>query len=137
MSYDRQTVDGSPPATRGFTVRSLFAFDDRAGVVGMTSFGKSRIEDRPAFSAPFLSAVVGLRLGEIFTLDVHPDHQDKGIGRQLMAAAFAGLRERGLGKAYLWFSTAIPRAISTSGWVDATSPTATRTCGCRGLPRLA
>ena len=102
MSYDRQTVEWAHQIRhKGLHCPILVAYDDRAGVVGMTSFGKSRIEDRPA-SAPFLSGNPDFGSGEVFTLYVHPDHQDRGIGRQLMGAAFAGLRERGLAKAYVW-----------------------------------
>ncbi len=102
MSYERQMVEWAHQIRhKGLHCPILVALDDRAGVVGMTSFGKSRIEDRPA-SAPFLSGNVSLGSGEVFTLYVHPDHQDKGVGRQLLGAAFAGLREKGLAKAYVW-----------------------------------
>ena len=102
MSYDRQTVEWAHQIRhKGLHCPILVAYDDKAGVVGMTSFGKSRIEDRPA-TATFLSGNVSLGSGEIFTLYVHPDHQDRGIGRQLMGAAFAGLREKGLAKGYVW-----------------------------------
>lgn len=58
-------------------------------VVGFTNFGSAR-EGQPA------------REGEIFMLYVATDWRDRGIGRQLIMAAFDALRDRGFGAAGIW-----------------------------------
>lgn len=100
MSYDRQTVEWAHQIRhKGLHSPILVALDARGTVAGMTSFGKARIDDLPA-AADFTGG--NSVTGEVFTLYVHPDNQDRGIGRELMAAAFAGLREKGLARAYVW-----------------------------------
>ena len=102
MSYDRQTVEWAHQIRhKGLHCPILVALDARGAVVGMTSFGRARLEDRPA-AAPFLKTTNGIAPGEVFTLYVHPDHQDRGVGRQLLLGAFAGLRERGMSQAFVW-----------------------------------
>jgi len=46
--------------------------------------------------------------GEIYTLYVRPDFQNRGIGRALICALLAGLRERGCHQAMLWVLAANP-----------------------------
>lgn len=100
MSYDRQTVEwGHQIRHKSLHSPILVAIDARGTVVGHTSFGRARLDDLPA-AVDYLST--NGMTGEIFTLYVHPDSQDRGIGRQLMAAAFAGIREKGLARAYVW-----------------------------------
>jgi GNAT superfamily N-acetyltransferase len=102
MSYDRQTVEWAHQIRhKGLHCPILVAHDETGSLVGMTSFGRARLEDRPA-SAPFLASGDGNGTGEVFTLYVHPDRQDRGIGRVLLAAAFEGLRAKGLNRAYVW-----------------------------------
>lgn len=102
MDYDRQAVEWTHQIRhKSLHAPILVAFDDRAGVVGVSSFGRSRIEDRPA-RPPFTQPGLSSGSGEVFTLYVHPDHQDRGVGRLLIAGAFEGLRERGLNRAYVW-----------------------------------
>jgi GNAT superfamily N-acetyltransferase len=102
MSYDKQTADWAYQIRhKGLHCPILVALDARGAVVGLTSFGRARIEDRPA-AAPFLKSTGGLGPGEVFTLYVHPDSQDAGIGRLLLDGAFAGLRERGMSQAFVW-----------------------------------
>jgi GNAT superfamily N-acetyltransferase len=102
MDYDRQTIEWTYQIRhKSLHAPIVAALEDGFGVVGLTSFGRSRIEDRPA-RPPFTQVGISLGSGEIFTLYVHPDHQNRGIGRALIGAAFAGLRERGLNQAYVW-----------------------------------
>jgi ribosomal protein S18 acetylase RimI-like enzyme len=46
--------------------------------------------------------------GEIYTLYVRPDWQNRGVGRGLLCALFRGLRERGCRQAMLWVLAANP-----------------------------
>lgn len=46
--------------------------------------------------------------GEIFTLYVAPDHQGRGIGRQLLLALFQRMLDEGLSSAMLWVLAANP-----------------------------
>jgi GNAT superfamily N-acetyltransferase len=102
MDYDRQAVEWAHQIRhKALHAPILVAFDDRAGVVGVTGFGRSRIEDRPA-RPPFTQPGISLGSGEVFTLYVHPDHQNKGVGRTLLLGALEGLRERALNQAYVW-----------------------------------
>ncbi len=56
---------------------------------------------RPPCAGPFCSEE-GRKVGEVFTLYVLPEFQDRGIGRQLLAASFSALSERGCERAFLW-----------------------------------
>ena len=69
-------------------------------VVGFASFGPARFRDSPA--AGRFAGEDGAKVGEIYTLYVLPDFQERGIGRQLLAAAFAALVERRYGCGFLW-----------------------------------
>ena len=42
------------------------------------------------------------KVGEIYTLYVQPDFHERGIGRQLLAAAFAAMVDKGYGCSFLW-----------------------------------
>jgi GNAT superfamily N-acetyltransferase len=68
------------------------------GVVGFTSFGPARPGDRPTGFAGERDANVG----EIYTLYVQPEFHERGIGRQLLAAAFAAMVGKGYGCSFLW-----------------------------------
>ncbi len=48
------------------------------------------------------------RRGEIYTLYVRPDWQNRGFGRSLICMLFQGLRERGFKSAMLWVLAANP-----------------------------
>jgi ribosomal protein S18 acetylase RimI-like enzyme len=71
------------------------------GLVGVTSFGTSR-ESQGIPARAFNGGESGKTAGEIFTLYVQPDFQERGIGRQLLSAAFSALRQRGLERGFLW-----------------------------------
>jgi ribosomal protein S18 acetylase RimI-like enzyme len=76
-------------------------------VVGMTSVGLSRAKDRPSHGA-FAQSVAADAIGEVYTLYVHPDWQDRGLGRQLLASGFSALAKRGCSRALLWVVSANP-----------------------------
>jgi ribosomal protein S18 acetylase RimI-like enzyme len=61
----------------------------RHGVVGMTSFGRSRDAD------------LGLD-GEVYTLYVDPAFYGEGVGRALLSGAFAELRRRTFTSCIVW-----------------------------------
>ncbi|HEY4125477.1 MAG TPA: GNAT family N-acetyltransferase, partial [Rhizomicrobium sp.] len=62
---------------------------ERHGVVGMASFGRSR------------DPGLGLE-GEVYTLYVDPAFYGEGVGRALLAEAFAEMRRRGLNSCIIW-----------------------------------
>lgn len=70
------------------------------GVVGFASFGPARWPDRQA--AGCLGGADGAKVGEVYTLYVLPDFQERGIGRLLLAAVFAALVERRYDCGFLW-----------------------------------
>lgn len=59
------------------------------GIVGMTSFGRSR--------DPELGPD-----GEVYTLYVDPAFYDRGAGRALLSGAFAELKRRGFSSCLIW-----------------------------------
>lgn len=59
------------------------------GIVGFGSCGDARSTELP-------------HAGEIFTLYVAPEQQDRGIGRALLLSLFVELSERGLNSALVW-----------------------------------
>lgn len=60
-----------------------------AGIIGFGSCGIARRSLLP-------------QAGEIFTLYVAPEHQERGIGRALLFRLFEGLTDRGLDSAIVW-----------------------------------
>jgi ribosomal protein S18 acetylase RimI-like enzyme len=102
MSYDRQTAHwGWVIKHRAESQPVLVATEIGHGVVGFVSFGGSRMGDRP-LGGPCAESPGEPKVGEIFTLYVHPAFQEQGIGRQLLGAAFGALRDRNFGRALLW-----------------------------------
>lgn len=67
----------------------LVAEDPTAGIIGFSSYGPNR-GGRGDFS------------GEIYTLYVLPDHQERGLGRGLLGALFAALQREGHNSALIW-----------------------------------
>jgi len=101
MSYERQAREWSwVIRNRADAQPVIVAAEANRGVVGFVSFGLSRIADRPA-SGPY-SGTGGGNVGEIFTLYVRPEMQDRGIGRRLLSAAFSAMQERGYDRGFLW-----------------------------------
>ncbi|HEX6119969.1 MAG TPA: GNAT family N-acetyltransferase [Dongiaceae bacterium] len=78
----------------------IVAADADGGVIGFASFGPARPGDRPV-SGHFAGAR-DAKAGEIYTLYVQPEFQERGIGRQLLAAAFAAMARKGCGHGFLW-----------------------------------
>ena len=100
MSYEDQTRQWAwmirdRPGAQSVIVAS--EADD--GVVGFASFGPARFGHRPAAGR---FAGQDEKVGEIHTLYVLPDFQERGIGRQLLAAAFAALVERRYRCGFVW-----------------------------------
>jgi len=67
----------------------MVAENPKHGVIGMASFGPSR------------DGGLGFD-GEVYTLYVHPDFFNRGVGRALLDAAFADLRRRGFTSCVIW-----------------------------------
>ncbi len=101
MSQERQTSEWAwLIRNRGESQTVLVASEIGHGVVGMASCGPGRTGDRPC-AGPYCGEE-GRKVGEVFTLYVLPEFQDRGIGRQLLAASFSALSERGCERAFLW-----------------------------------
>ena len=100
MSYERQSNEWSWVIRNRTDSQSvLVAAEVGHGVVGMASVGHSRTGDLPAVGA---FSPGGGPMGEIYTLYVLPEFQERGIGRQLLAAAFSALATRGTDRAFVW-----------------------------------
>jgi len=101
MSYERQAREWSWVIKNRTEVQPVIvAAEPNRGIVGFTSFGLSRVTDRPP-GGPFASDSA-VNVGEIYTLYVRPEHQDRGIGRRLISAAFAAMVEKGYSRSFLW-----------------------------------
>ena len=101
MSYERQTREWAwaiRNRTEAQTV--MVATEASHGVVGFTSFGLARPGARPAVGR--FAGEGGAKAGEIYTLYVRPEFQERGIGRRLLAAAFAEMVGKGYGCSFLW-----------------------------------
>ena len=88
MSSERQTIYWARAIRQG---RELIyvAEDDEAGVVAVGSAGPNRAR--------------GNRFtGEVYTLYVHPDYQNQGIGQQLLGRLFQELAQHGMNSAVIW-----------------------------------
>ena len=96
MSYEGQARQWSW-IVRDTAQSVIVASEGDDGVVGFAGFGPAR--NRPAVSR---FAGDDARVGEIYTLYVLPDFQERGIGRQLLAAAFAALVEKRYSCGLLW-----------------------------------
>lgn len=103
MSLERQATDWQwLIRNRARSLPVVVAREPGAGVVGFASCGAARSSDRLA-AGPH----AGLA-GEVFTLYVRTDFQNRGIGRRLLGAAFAALREHEFSGAFLWVLSASP-----------------------------
>jgi ribosomal protein S18 acetylase RimI-like enzyme len=96
MSYVRQSAWwaralGDPREARGIFV----ADDPDMGIVGFGSCG-------PVRDPPECLDTARRRVGEVYTLYVEPDFQNRGLGRRLLDALFRQLRADGCGIAVLW-----------------------------------
>jgi GNAT superfamily N-acetyltransferase len=101
MSYQRQAREWSwVIRNRAETQPVIVAAEANCGVVGFTSFGLSRLGDRPAGGR--FAGEAGANVGEIYTLYIRPEFQERGLGRRLLAAAFAAMGDKGYGCSFLW-----------------------------------
>ena len=67
----------------------LVAEESNLGIVGMGSVGQNRTKDNKY-------------LGEVYTLYVHPDRQNKGIGKKLLSELFNELTRNNINSAVIW-----------------------------------
>ncbi|MGE0154514.1 MAG: N-acetyltransferase family protein [Reyranellaceae bacterium] len=77
---------------------AVFVAEEAGEVIGFASIGRARKAPRDTVDA----ARPSRHWGEVFTLYVLPDHQERGAGRMLLANGFAELLERGFDAALLW-----------------------------------
>jgi ribosomal protein S18 acetylase RimI-like enzyme len=99
MSYDQQTLQWTRTIQRTREL-VIVAIEADQGVVGFAGFGSARAGDRRTIER--LAGVPDASVGEIYTLYVQPDCQDRGIGRQLVADAFAAMTRNGCRCGLLW-----------------------------------
>lgn len=99
MSYERQAAEWAWLIRNRSDIQPVIVASEigRRGIVGFTSAGTSRAGARPG-GGPYAEG----RVGEVFTLYVRPEFHNLGIGRQLLAAAFGALAERGCSRAVIW-----------------------------------
>ena len=67
----------------------LVAEDEKSGIIGMGSAGKNRIRNSDY-------------IGEVYTLYVHPDHQNIGVGKALLSMLFSELTKCKICSALIW-----------------------------------
>ncbi len=94
MTAERQEAVWSRILGAGGRDFVLVADDPAAGVVGFGNAGPLRA------ALPFG--------GEVYTLYVDQDFQDRGLGRRLLAELFAGLLEQGMDSAVVWVLASNP-----------------------------
>jgi ribosomal protein S18 acetylase RimI-like enzyme len=88
MSSERQAMSWGRSIRQGGELIYV-AEDAKAGVIAVGSGGANRTK-----SSVFT--------GEVYTLYVHPDHQNQGIGERLLRRLFQALLEAGMGSAVIW-----------------------------------
>jgi ribosomal protein S18 acetylase RimI-like enzyme len=100
MSYERQAREWSwVIRSNAETQPVIVARETDHGVVGFASFGPARSGHRPAIG-PFAGAHE--TVGEIYTLYVLPEFQERGIGRRLLTATFTAMASKGYDHSFLW-----------------------------------
>ena len=95
MSEEREAVIWRENIGRGRAGSVLVVEHEGSGVVGFGSCGASRYRGM-AYA------------GEIYTLYVLPDWQNRGLGRALVGGLFEELAADGLTSAFLWMLTGNP-----------------------------
>lgn len=105
MLPDRVLLGLSPSGERGYWRRAIAASDHEFSVhvaegeggelLGYGSAGRARPNGLPF-------------AGEVYTLYVSVDHQERGLGRRLLFAMFDHFRRQGLDSAMLWVLAANP-----------------------------
>jgi ribosomal protein S18 acetylase RimI-like enzyme len=90
MSRRRQAIEWAVALAEPRVRHAVMVAEwDGAGVVGFGSCGPAR---RTGLS----------HTGEVYTLYVLPEYQDRGIGRELLIAMFGALRVREMDSAMVW-----------------------------------
>ncbi|HYN37626.1 MAG TPA: GNAT family N-acetyltransferase [Rhodospirillales bacterium] len=90
MSANAQAREWSQQLARRNLADAVLVADlSGAGIIGFGSCGAARRSLLP-------------QAGEIFTLYVTPEHQERGIGRAMLIRLFDGLIDRGLDSAIVW-----------------------------------
>lgn len=88
MSSERQAIYWARAIRHGLELIYV-AEDDGAGVVAVGSAGPNRARGNSY-------------QGEVYTLYVHPDFQNQGVGEQLLGRLFHELAGRGMNSALIW-----------------------------------
>lgn len=101
MTHKRSATEWSWVIRHRHDVQPVLVARDNGEVVGMVSVGLSRGRDRPPAGA-FEDSTLEHPVGEVYTLYVAPEHQDRGIGRRLLAAGLDTLAGRNAPRAFLW-----------------------------------
>lgn len=103
-----QTLAAVPPPP-------LLVVEVDGEVAGFAVFGAERVPETTAASDP------AARVGELYAINLHPDHWGRGAGRILLRAATDRLTDLGFSEAVLWVVTDNRRArrlYESEGWVD-------------------
>ena len=109
MSDVRQSAYWSRVLADRHESRGVFVADDEdMGVVGFGSCG-------PVRDPPEGLSGREIRVGEVYTLYVEPDFQNRGLGRRLLDALFRQLRADGCDTAVLWMLAANPTRFFYEG----------------------
>jgi ribosomal protein S18 acetylase RimI-like enzyme len=109
MSDVRQSAWWSRALGDARESRGIFVADDEdMGVVGFGSCG-------PVRDPPEGLSGREIRVGEVFTLYVEPDFQNRGLGRRLLDALFRQLRADGCDTAVLWMLAENPTRFFYEG----------------------
>ena len=101
MTHQRSTGDWNWVLRHRQDVQPVLVARDGGDVVGMVSVGLSRGRDRPPAGA-FAQSTLEMPVGEVYTLYVAPEQQNRGIGRRLLAAGLEALAGRNAPRAFLW-----------------------------------
>lgn len=109
MSEVRQSAWWSRSLGDAGEARGIFVADDEeAGVVGFGSCGAVRdVPEELDGQEP--------RVGEVYTLYVEPDFQNRGLGRRLLDALFRQLKADGFDVAVLWMLASNPARFFYEG----------------------
>jgi GNAT superfamily N-acetyltransferase len=109
MSDARQSAWWSRLLADPGEARGVFVADDEEmGVVGFGSCG-------PVRDPPEGLDGSEIKVGEVYTLYVEPDFQNRGLGRRLLDALFRQLRADGCDTAVLWMLAANPTRFFYEG----------------------
>ena len=109
MSDVRQSAWWSRALEAPSEARGVFVADDEAmGVVGFGSCG-------PVREIPEGLDGTETRVGEVYTLYVEPDFQNRGLGRRLLDAMFRQLHADGCDAAILWMLARNPSRFFYEG----------------------